>query len=136
VNALEKTCPSCSVAKRRSEFSESPTARDGLQSWCKECKRVAWHARYSKSAKPASFPVCFSAAQYQNWSQVAATVPPKPELGFCEDCTSEYQARMGRQGKCARPDVQFVKGAAVVPPPATRGAAAAAEHQRKQETAR
>lgn len=38
-----KRCSKCHESKARSEFSEDRTATDGLQGWCKVCKRDARH---------------------------------------------------------------------------------------------
>lgn len=35
----EKTCPACGLAKRLEDFYASKSAKDGKQTWCKECQR-------------------------------------------------------------------------------------------------
>jgi hypothetical protein len=32
---------------------------------------------------------------------------PHPKVGFCEDCTLEYQAQMIRERRCENPHVWF-----------------------------
>src|ERR1044072_56263 len=44
-----KTCTKCNTIKELSEFSKRSAAKDGLNSWCKSCKRVKDNAYYSDS---------------------------------------------------------------------------------------
>lgn len=40
-----KTCAKCGEAKPLTEFNKDSNKRDGLQTWCKECKKIA-NAKY------------------------------------------------------------------------------------------
>lgn len=41
---VEKTCTSCHLTKPVSEFSKRNGAKDGLQYWCRDCKREHYEA--------------------------------------------------------------------------------------------
>lgn len=49
-------------------------------------------------------PMCSTPDQFDNWRALTRTAPPGP-LGFCEDCTRQYQNEMRRQGRCTHPEV-------------------------------
>jgi hypothetical protein len=54
-------------------------------------------------------PRCASAKQYGTWKLAAYQYPPASKVGFCEDCTPEYQAEMIEQARCENPHVWFCK---------------------------
>ena len=49
-------------------------------------------------------PMCSTPAQFDGWRHWARIAPPGP-LGFCEDCTRQYQNEMRRQDRCKHPEV-------------------------------
>ena len=62
--------------------------------------RVIKVLRYSREGRPE----CFDTdRQWQLWVEPARIAPPELHMGFCEDCTQEYQAKMTVQGRCANP---------------------------------
>jgi len=61
--------------------------------------------------KPIKFtyalPLCSDPKQYLAWRDAARMSRPHPKVGFCEDCTLEYQAQMIRERRCENPHVWF-----------------------------
>jgi hypothetical protein len=55
-------------------------------------------------------PRCATSAEYQSWRQMALVAHPSIELGFCEDCSPEYQREMKLQERCENPAVRFDGG--------------------------
>lgn len=53
------------------------------------------------------FPACTDARTYKLWSDAARQLTFTPRVGFCEDCTPEYQAKMKAEGRCENPWVVF-----------------------------
>lgn len=53
-------------------------------------------------------PRCSSEAEYKEWRVFALQARPAADLGFCEDCTPEYQTEMKLQEKCENPHVVFI----------------------------
>lgn len=47
----EKTCGKCGECKPRKAFSRHASARDGLQSWCKDCHRAQYQVHAEKAKK-------------------------------------------------------------------------------------
>lgn len=45
-----KRCPKCGIELPLSEFYVKKGAADGLQSWCKECQKIASHNRLASKA--------------------------------------------------------------------------------------
>ena len=52
-------------------------------------------------------PNCATPKQFAVWKQAARQHRPHPKVGFCEDCTKEYQTRMIAEGRCENPHVWF-----------------------------
>lgn len=44
---MTKRCPKCGETKPITEFSKNSKTKDGLQPWCKHCKKTANAAIYS-----------------------------------------------------------------------------------------
>jgi hypothetical protein len=62
-------------------------------------------------AIPTSFagptPKCCTKEQYVLWIDAARQYRPAPKVGFCEDCTAQYQAEMIEQNRCENVHVWF-----------------------------
>jgi hypothetical protein len=62
-------------------------------------------------AIPTSFsgpvPACATKEQYLLWREAARQYSPAPKVGFCEDCTAQYQAAMIEQNRCENVHVWF-----------------------------
>jgi hypothetical protein len=62
-------------------------------------------------AIPTSFsgpvPKCCDKKHFLLWLEAARNYKPAPKVGFCEDCTAEYQADMIEQGRCENVHVWF-----------------------------
>ena len=54
-------------------------------------------------------PKCSELEQFLYWKEIARTHPPHPRIGFCEDCTPEFQAEMKKQGRCENPEIVFYR---------------------------
>lgn len=72
--------------------------------------------KYTKSIKVSvSFrsgtPACTDAKTFELWKEIARTSLPAPHVGFCEDCTPEFQQQMRTAGRCENPHVRFAVGA-------------------------
>ncbi len=52
-------------------------------------------------------PKCATAQQYQEWQAGTRSCPPDSRVGFCEDCTPEYQKQMIRERRCENVAVCF-----------------------------
>jgi hypothetical protein len=55
-----RDCRKCGEAKPDTEFWRHPLGRDGLDSWCKTCKRAkskAWYDKQPKNPRPPRLPV-------------------------------------------------------------------------------
>ena len=52
-------------------------------------------------------PRCTDYPTYKLWRIAAASCRPDPKVGFCVDCTPEYQAGMNDDGRCENPWVIF-----------------------------
>ena len=52
-------------------------------------------------------PNCATAEQFILWKEVARMCSPHPRVGFCEDCTKNYQEQMLEEGRCENPHVWF-----------------------------
>ena len=66
-------------------------------------RAITYHME-AHGQKPACFP---TVEKFILWCEPARLAPPSVETGWCEDCNAEYQAKMGRLGKCKRPDIRF-----------------------------
>lgn len=55
-----------------------------------------------------SVPGCATEQQYNLWKEAARQSMPPPKVGFCSDCTPEYQKEMIAQRRCENPDIQFI----------------------------
>jgi predicted transposase YbfD/YdcC len=44
-----KTCGKCGETKARSEFHKNPTKKDGVQTMCKECRKLYIRQHYKKN---------------------------------------------------------------------------------------
>ena len=56
-------------------------------------------------------PACTDAKTFESWKEIARTSLPAPQVGFCEDCTPEFQTAMRTAGRCENPHVRFAVGA-------------------------
>jgi hypothetical protein len=54
-----------------------------------------------------SIPACATKKQFLLWMEAARQYRPAPKVGFCEDCTAEYQADMIEQNRCENVHVWF-----------------------------
>jgi hypothetical protein len=54
-----------------------------------------------------TIPNCATPKQFLTWRDAARQLKPHPRVGFCEDCTKEYQEKMLEEGKCDNPHVWF-----------------------------
>lgn len=52
-------------------------------------------------------PRCATPQQFALWKEAARMCRPSPRVGFCEDCTKEYQERMVAENRCENPHVWF-----------------------------
>lgn len=52
-------------------------------------------------------PFCTTKEQYALWKRATAGCQPNGGVGFCEDCTPEYQRRMIRDKACENPGIRF-----------------------------
>jgi hypothetical protein len=52
-------------------------------------------------------PRCTDKPTYDNWRDIARHLPPTPKVGFCEDCTLDYQIAMKAQKRCENPWITF-----------------------------
>jgi len=48
-------------------------------------------------------PACFNDFQWKVYKQELQTVKNGKDLDICFDCTSDYQVKMRKEGKCAYP---------------------------------
>lgn len=65
-------------------------------------KKVSRHTVFSSGV-----PSCTTKEQYANWKDTARVSAPNLYIGFCEDCTPEYQAEMRAAGRCENPEIRF-----------------------------
>jgi hypothetical protein len=65
-------------------------------------KKVIKLARFSGPT-----PRCVSRRQYFAWKEQARISAPSDAVGFCEDCTPEYQAEMKAAARCENTGVRF-----------------------------
>lgn len=54
-------------------------------------------------------PNCTDKQTYDNWREIARHFPPEPMVGFCEDCTLDYQIAMKANKRCENPWIVFEK---------------------------
>ncbi|MFJ8024288.1 hypothetical protein [Streptomyces sp. NPDC096311] len=66
-----KTCSKCQESKTRDNFSKNRAAKDGLQSYCKECVRAYNQAR-NASNRPVATPTAEEASHGRTSPQTAA----------------------------------------------------------------
>jgi hypothetical protein len=52
-------------------------------------------------------PSCTTTEQFTIWKEAARQYSPHAKVGFCEDCTAEYQSKMFSEGRCENPHVWF-----------------------------
>ena len=62
------------------------------------------------------YPRCTTAASYAIWRAAALHSQPLKHLGYCEDCSREYQTEMKLQERCENPTVWFIDGHAGIGP--------------------
>lgn len=67
-------------------------------------------ADYARVAQASGAPPCFTLKQWDNWRELARTMPPRQIDGYCADCTPEYKFEMDRQGRCSFPETAFRGG--------------------------
>ena len=56
-----------------------------------------------------TIPNCATPKQFVLWKEAARMLKPHARVGFCEDCTKEYQELMKSEGRCENPHVWFCK---------------------------
>lgn len=56
-----------------------------------------------------TIPNCATPQQFLLWRDAARMHRPHARVGFCEDCTKQYQEQMIAEGKCENPHVWFCK---------------------------
>lgn len=56
----------------------------------------------------AGVPGCATEQQYKLWREAAVHALPPPKVGFCTDCTPEYQQEMIAKKRCENPDIKFI----------------------------
>lgn len=54
-------------------------------------------------------PQCTDKPTYDNWRKIARHLSPTHRVGFCEDCTLDYQIAMKAQKRCENPWIAFEK---------------------------
>lgn len=54
-------------------------------------------------------PNCTDYPTYRLWKIAAFSYRPEPKVGFCADCTPEYQAEMIKDGRCENQWIIFKK---------------------------
>ena len=54
-----------------------------------------------------SVPACTDTGTYESWKGLARKTNMVPRIGFCEDCTPEYQAEMISVRRCENPEIRF-----------------------------
>jgi hypothetical protein len=64
----------------------------------------------------AGTPRCTTPEEFKNWRAAALAAKPLKHLGFCEDCSEEYQLEMKLQERCENPAVWFRQGEAGIGP--------------------
>jgi hypothetical protein len=52
-------------------------------------------------------PRCTDKETWERWKEIARTVPPHSRVGFCEDCTLDYQIEMKAHKRCENPHIIF-----------------------------
>ena len=62
------------------------------------------------------FPRCTTAENYAIWKAAALHSQPLKHLGYCEDCSRDYQTEMKLQERCENPAVWFQDGHAGIGP--------------------
>lgn len=61
-------------------------------------------------------PRCTTPEEYALWRAAGMHAHPLKHLGFCEDCSAEYQTEMKLQERCENPSVWFQNGHAGIGP--------------------
>lgn len=58
-----------------------------------------------------SVPQCATKEQWRTWKEQAIRpgAMPDPKVGFCTDCTPEFQKEMREQGRCENPEIKFYR---------------------------
>lgn len=62
------------------------------------------------------YPRCTTASSYAIWKAAALHSQPLKHLGYCEDCSRDYQTEMKLQERCENPAVWFQDGHAGIGP--------------------
>ena len=52
-------------------------------------------------------PSCTDEQTFDRWKESARHLPPTAKVGFCEDCTFDYQLAMKAQKRCENPWIVF-----------------------------
>jgi hypothetical protein len=52
-------------------------------------------------------PRCTNEETWELWKELARTIPPPPKVGFCADCTLDYQIAMKAERRCENPSIVF-----------------------------
>lgn len=66
-------------------------------------------AEFLKKLRKAGIPSCTTERTFNGWLEAARIARPPAALGFCADCTSEYQAEMTAVGRCDWPDKLIIE---------------------------
>ena len=56
-----------------------------------------------------TIPNCATPKQFVLWKEAARMLKPHARVGFCEDCTKEFQELMKSEGRCENLHVWFCK---------------------------
>lgn len=70
-------------------------------------RQIKLHENMKACKFEGSIPKCTTHADYMHWLEAARLSKPNPKLGFCQDCTFDYQSSMIQQRKCENPGVAF-----------------------------
>lgn len=80
---MEKRCPRCQETKSVSDFGKASKRPDGLQPWCKKCKRDYENTTYAKDAEFRSSRLTLKAARVAlNRERIFGYLQEHP----CVDC--------------------------------------------------
>jgi hypothetical protein len=76
-----KTCSKCRKRKQASEFPPNRRCRDGLDSWCRECRREdARRWRRENPAKVEAYNIARSVVRQFIWDPELKTYIPNPSF--------------------------------------------------------